>query len=234
MEDRDEKILRHIGLYYISLRLTLEHVFFDGNKTACGNVITRLTKQNRIVTRPRALPKGLSYYQLTEAEAKKLGLPEYRAKAPAGQSLPEKLAILWFCCMNQKKRTRLEKEKVAEIFSGQAFSGHHCYEQNAESKSYRIYRIFPPSADDEYLTRQVREHIDAVTERECYDWLKTQVYGVALLVETKARRDNLIRQLQERGISDRYHCLVEVVPTAETLKEFIDAFTPTPTSADSK
>lgn len=222
MEDRDEKILRHIGLYYLTLRTALEHCFFAGNKTACGNVITRLTKQKRIVTRARAFPNGISYYQLTESETKKLGIPEYRAKPPAGQSLPEKLAVLWFCSMNGKVRRRIEKAKIEEIFSGN-FPGQHCYEHDPDSQEYRIYRVFPPSADDEYLIRQTREHVDTVIERGGYEWLKTGAYGFALLAETQTRRENLIRQLQEKEFGEKYNCLVEVVPTTDTLKEFIDA-----------
>lgn len=224
MEDRDEKILRHIGLYYITLRTTLERVFFDGKKTACGNVITRLTKQERVVSRERAFPGGLSYYQLAEAQAKELGIPEYRAKAPAGQSLPEKLSVLWFCCMGETKRRRIEKEKLKEIFSGETFPGPHCFER--DSKEQRLYRIFSPSADDEYLFRQVRDHLDLVQERGAYDWLKTRTYGVALLCETETRREKLEREFREKGLSDRTHHIIEVVPSPNTLKEAINALSP--------
>lgn len=225
MEPRDLEILRHMGLYYITLRVTLERLFFGGNKTACGNVITRLTKQKRMVTRARAFPSGISYYQLAESEARKLGIPEYRAKAPAGQSLPEKLAVLWFCCMNGQARKRIEKAKIEEIFAGTSFPGQHCYELDQDFQEYHIYRVFPPSADDEYLIRQAREHVDTVIERGGYEWLKTGAYGLALLAETPTRREHLIRQLRERGFGEKYNCLVEVVPTSDTLKEFIDAAT---------
>jgi hypothetical protein len=223
MDDRDEKILRHVGLYYISLRVTLEKLFFGGNKTACGNVITRLTNQKRLVARPRAFPGGVSYYQLPESEAKRIGVPDYRAKAPAGQALPEKLSTLWFCCMSEKRRTRIEKNKLEEIFGVQPFSGPHCYETDEQTRAYRIYRIFPVNADDEYLIRNVTQHLDTVTERGCRDWLRTGAYGIAVLAETETRKQKLERDLKEKGLSDTVTSVVAVVPSPNTLKEAINA-----------
>lgn len=223
MDDRDEKILRHIGLYYLSLRVTLEKLFFDANKTACGNVITRLTNQKRLVSRPRAFPGGVSYYQLSESETKRIGVPDYRAKAPAGQALPEKLSTLWFCCMSERKRTRIEKNKLEEIFGVEPFSGPHCYEADGQTKQYLIYRIFPANADDEYLIRNIRQHLDTVTERGCRDWLKTGAYGIAVLAETETRKQKLERDLKEKGLSDTVSSVVAVVPSPNTLKEAINA-----------
>lgn len=223
MEERDQKILEHVGLYYITLRATLERLFFDGNKTACGNIITRLTKQKRLVSRPRAFPGGVSYYQITDSEAKRLGLPEYRAKAPAGQALPEKLSTLWFCCMSEKRRSKIEKKRLEVIFSVQPFSGPHCYEVNDETNEYRIYRIFTANADDEYLIRNIKEHIDTVTERGCRDWLRTGAYGIAILTETNSRKQKLERDLKEKGLLDTVFSVVSVVPSPNTLKEAIDA-----------
>jgi hypothetical protein len=231
MEERDEKILRHVGLYYISLRPTLEKLFFNGNKTACGNVITRLTKSKLLVARPRAFPGNLSYYQISESEAKRLNIPEYRAKAPAGQALPEKLATLWFCCMLGKRRTRIEKNKIEEVFGVQPFSGPHCHEKDEQTGQRRILRIFPPNADDDYLIRNIRQHIDLVTERGCLDWLKTGAYGVAALIETEARKRKLEREIQEK-VPSKISFTVDVVPTPNSLKEAINAIQPDAASAD--
>lgn len=58
---RDDRILDRIGLSSISLRPIIERLFFEGKN--CGNVIRRLTKQGKIVSRP-GLPSRIRYYQL--------------------------------------------------------------------------------------------------------------------------------------------------------------------------
>src|SRR5262245_16169686 len=110
-DDRDLKIIRHIGLHRLSLRVVLEKLFFDGSESACDNVITRLRKGGRIQA-VRGLPDKYSYYQLTKQEATAQGFPEERAEPLGPQALHEHLAVLWFCCMGQRPRYRLEEPRL--------------------------------------------------------------------------------------------------------------------------
>ena len=80
MNDLEDRILAHIGLYQISFASVIERRFFDGEP--CGQVMNRLANQRRIRIRkglPELTPK---YYQLTRTELRQRGLPEWRSRRP--------------------------------------------------------------------------------------------------------------------------------------------------------
>jgi hypothetical protein len=221
MEERDQNILEHIGLYYLSLRVALERLFFDGKEAACGNVIKRLAQKKLIATVNRGFPGNLSYYQLTPQSAELVGVPLYRTETPSGQALPDHLAVLWFCTMNGKKRKRLERIKLEQFF-GKPLPGPHCIEFD-EDGTHRIIRIFPPAANDVYQLQQVRKHLQLLSAEGLGDWLKSGSYGVAALIATEPHREQLSRLIADNDATKGKHIITEIVPVPLTLKEVINA-----------
>src|SRR3972149_107866 len=99
MEDRDLSILRHVGLYRITLRPVLERLFFAGG--SWGAVLQRLRSDGWL--QAGKFPRNVSYYQLTPKAAAYLALPLSRATPFGAQALHKHLAILWFCWMGQPR-----------------------------------------------------------------------------------------------------------------------------------
>lgn len=195
MEDRDEKILKHIGLYHVSLRVVIEKLFFQGK--TCDHVLQRLLEQHRIQA-CSGLPGGLSYYQLTLTEARKRSVPEHRARKHNTAALREALAVLWFCCMSDKRRKRLERNQIGKIFGrGKGFGKPHCAEVRNEKENtiYRLYTPGPNSRDD-YLIKLLRTDMqEAIDHPQLGPWLAAKAFQFAVTFETEARLKKFRRLL---------------------------------------
>src|SRR4051812_30396928 len=111
MKQHDEKILSQIGKYGLSLRSVIEEQVLEGS--TCDHIINRLVKEKRIVSVP-GIAGGLNYYRLSLMEARSRGVPEHRARRKKGAALRKAIQVLWFCCMAEKPRNKLERRQVAE------------------------------------------------------------------------------------------------------------------------
>jgi hypothetical protein len=199
MEERDLKILRHIGLYRLTLRCVLEHLIFEG--ASCANVLNRLKAEGYIQT--GKLHGNLSYYLLTERTASDLGLPLNRGRHPESeQALNRHVAILWFCCMLKSRSYRLESEQICPLFPVNPPTGDHCIE--GTEKRTRIYHLYVPGhdADNDSVLRQIRKTFrHAMQDPTQAAMIKTRSYAFAILVDTDQRRKAL-RGLLERTMED--------------------------------
>ena len=215
MFERDEKILKHIGKYGLSTRSVIETLFFDG--ATCDHVLNRLVKEKRIAS-AAGIPGGLSYYRLTLTEARARSFPEHRARPRKGAALRQALQVLWFCCMSEKNRTRLDRKKVGETFGNGNGSGKpHCAESDGErSMVYRIYAPGPNSRDD-YLLKCLKSDTEKGMKRpELRSWIEARSFAFAVLVETPERKERLKRLISKTGPYEvRIH--VEVVPGLSNL-----------------
>lgn len=215
MNERDEKILKHIGKYGLSIRAVIEKLFFDGS--TCDHVINRLVKEKRIAS-VAGIPGGLNCYRLTLSEARARSVPEHRARPKKGAALRQALQVLWFCCMTEKNRNRLERRKVAETFGNGNGSGKpHCAEVEGEqSIVYRIYAPGPNSRDDYLLKCLKSETEKGMLRPELRSWIEAKAFALAVLVETPERKDRLKRLISKTGPYEvRIH--VEVTPGLSTL-----------------
>lgn len=219
MTERDEKILRHIGLYRLSLRAVISrHFFDDGNP---GNVLQRLKDGDRIRYR-QGLSGRLSYYQLTPQEATVRFQSTKRAQPLKGQSLNANLAILWFCCMADKKRERLEKAHLVKLFQDEAPSGPHCLEGG---DSYCVLRLFPASAktNNANLIARVQHYLQRASQQPPLDkWVTNRQYGFAILVETRERVESLQNALSKLGFDKKARFAVEQVPGPQTIRRALN------------
>ena len=226
MEERDLQILRHVGIYWITLRVVLDRLFFAGASSA--NVLKRLRTENLLQSR-KGLAGQLSYYQLTEAGASLLSLPESRARDLAPQSLHVHLGLLWYCCMMEPPRHRLEKAALSQLFGDDPPTGHHCLEAGPKP---RVLRAYVPGSDAKAhsVLRHAREFLDAAREKPSVrSWIELRQYGLAILVETESRRQAIERQVRrgsgggEEGppLASLAHVSVEAVPSFRTILETI-------------
>jgi hypothetical protein len=210
MQERDERILKHIGRYGLSIRAVLEKLFFDG---ATGDhVINRLLKEKKISGSP-SIPGGLCCYQLSLSEARARGVPEHRARPKKGAALRQALQVLLFCCMSEKDRRLLDRKKVGESFGNGNGSGKpHCAEvEGDQSMVYRIYAPGPNSRDD-YLLKCLKSDTEKGMERpELRSWIEARSFAFAVLVETPERKERLKRLISRTGPYE-VRIRVEVVP----------------------
>jgi len=223
MTKRDRAILKHVGLYRMSLRVVLERNFFGGK--SCHNVVQRLMKQRYLQSvRPRGL--NFSYYQLTTRATAMLGLPSYRAGLIGTQALQTHLGTLWFCMMGKAKRHRLEETALERLFGEDYPDGPHCAE---EAERVCLYHAYAPghSVEVENVIRQIRERLEATLARpKVRPWIETRQYGFVVLVDTDDRRGTLREALRRAtfegdNISTRAYIRLELAPSPRTLTEAI-------------
>lgn len=198
MLDRDERILKHIGLYRVSLRGVIEELFFAGE--SCDHVIERLLADGRIKVIKHGLPDNLSYYQLVERELRARGMPKHRAD-PRGDRLEEDLAVLWFSCMGPKPRPRIERNPLKQVFGrGPGMGSPHCREKVSADQQvvYRI-RLAGPETDDGRLLRDIEFGIESgLTHPLLAPYILEKLYGFTILVDNPDRVERLSRLLKER------------------------------------
>jgi hypothetical protein len=217
MNERHVQLLRHIGLYRVSLRSVLSRQPFGGK--TIGNVIQTVRREGLLVAR-RGLGGTLSYYQLTRDGAVLIGLPEDRAKPFGSQALHTHLAILAFCCLSRTLRVRLDTQALASLFPKDLPAGDHCLEKGKQIRLYRVYAPGPATSMRAILAR-VHGLIDEAGEHaKLSEWMEERRYAFAVLVDSPERRAevwNFVRG-KEEGERDAAtpmsvtHFAVESVP----------------------
>lgn len=218
MNDRDDQILNHVGLYQLTLRRVIDEQFFDGGNS--GNVVQRLVASRHLQIRD-GLPGRLNYYQLTRAEARRRGLPESRARALQNQALHTALATLWFCTMSESNRHRLEQHEVDRLFPEEAPVAIHCVERSTDSHRLIRMKVTDPDSDDRTVLRSLRKMVFAtMTMPGLRPWIETGRYCFSVVTETESRVQR-IRQIIEtdQQLSDSATFLVEQAPGVRTLKQ---------------
>jgi hypothetical protein len=222
MQDRDDRILKHVALYRISIRAVIEHLFFDGK--SCDDVINRLVKDNMLTV--EKLPNRISYYRLSLNAARTRGVQENRAR-PTGvqtRALRRTLAMLWFCCMGTNLRHRIERNMLTKFFGDAHGLGvPHCWEGTPTGKLiHRVYTPGPNTPPDD-VVRTLRVDSDrAITHRLVSRFILQRSYCFAVLVEHPGRKAVLLEQLA-RSSPLAVPVTIEVVPGVHELSDAIRA-----------
>lgn len=197
MQERDEHIVKHIGLYRVSIRGVIEELFFDGK--SCEHVMDRLRVEGRIQV-VKGLPDKLVYYQLTRPELRSRGLPKHRAD-PRGERLHEDLAVLWFACMGATPRPRLERKPLGKVFGRvPGIEKPHCREKlsNTEHVIHRV-RLAGPETDDGRLLRDMEWWVKSgLSHPQLAPYLLERLLGFTILVEHPERVAKLKELLTKR------------------------------------
>jgi hypothetical protein len=215
MNERDEKILKHIGKYGLSIRAVIEALFCDG--ATSDHILNRLIREKRIASEA-GIPGGICYYHLTLTEARARSIPEHRARKKKGAALRQAIQVLWFCCMGGKRRNRIERNQLGRNFGNGKGSGKaHCAEVDEErSTVYRLYVPGPNSRDD-YLLKTLRVDYEVAKGiPSLMEWIRDDAFAFAVLVETPERKTKLERMVIKHGLKN-IRILVEVVPGLSNL-----------------
>lgn len=208
--ERDERILAHIGRYRVTLRPVLDRLFFGADSSGCGNVLARMLQAGSI--RSRVLTGRLCYYQLTEKGAAGR-VPEGRSREIRGQALRGDLSILWFCCMQDVRRQRLEQAETAKLFP-ELRRVPHVVEPGEPKVLFRI-RVVGPRTKPGQIVREIRRHVFAAREAEdgsLAAWIEKRYYAFAVLAERPERVQAIRRAAQRAGLDKTVRIDVVEVP----------------------
>jgi hypothetical protein len=201
-DQRDDQILRHLALYRISFRAVLSRQFFGGGNP--GNVITRLLAEGRIQSR-EGLPQRLRYYQLTAAEAARLGVPLGRTRAPKPQAFLTHLGAVWHCCVDPgvQDRRRLERNELAHLFGDNPPKGAHIIQSVPTPRVFRIL-VSGPATPARTIFKSLRKRIEAARRSTILaPWLKKHQYAFLVLLEGESRIARVQELIKTNGIDQR-------------------------------
>jgi len=220
MNDRDDQILNHVGLYQLTLRRIIEEQFFDGGNS--GNVIQRLVASRKLLVRD-GLPRRINYYQLTRAEAKRRSLPESRGRALQNQALHTALAVLWFCTMSEANRHRLEQREVDRLFPDASPVAIHCIERSPDSHRLIRMKVTDPDSDERTVLRSLRKTVfQTMALPGLRPWVETGRYCFAVLTETEARVQHIRQVIKaDQQLSESATFVVEQAPGVRTLQQVL-------------
>jgi len=199
---QEQRILEHIGLYTLTLRPILDHMFFDDQPNACANVLKSL-KQKGLIVHRHELHGRQAYYQLTKAGAIRAGLTTAVA-APILSRLHEKISILWFSILGDTPRTLITKPDLKQLLpdSGAKLNAPHCLER-APDKTFCLYRVrVVKSVKPANLLKDLRRYIKkALSETDTRTALLDGHYGFALLSESKDRLIEFKQLVKENNVN---------------------------------
>ena len=224
-----ERILRHIARYALSLRPVLDGLFYDGRTNGCESDLSQLREQKLITTVENAVadpeePRTrFSYYQLTKAGAKAVGASEYRGKSQGGQAVARSLAFLWFCCVKKPRRHRIIGTELAAIFGEQIFvsdggkkprlllPGFHCLDKTAAS--YRVLHLYAPKTSVADTTVELNKRLHDIRQLPVVNQaIVDRQYAFAVLAETIPQRDALRANLEKTFARDPINFVVTCSP----------------------
>lgn len=215
--NRDDLVLDHIGRYTITLRKVIEALYFEGGSS--GSTLNRLVKQDLIERKQNGLAGNYSYYQLTVAGAKSRGIPVNRAREKKEKGLAQDLAALWFSCMNDVRRKRLNTEELTKLF-GAPKGGNVIHVAQDDEDETTVFRLFVTSGGLTAFSANLRRAAnDSISDERLLRWIERGTYRFAVLVENEERGKDLARRIREEEFPDlRIH--IETAPTPLTLPRY--------------
>jgi hypothetical protein len=219
MDDLDIQILRHLGRYTISLRRVLQVLFFDGR--SAEGALKRLERLGYIQRVERGLLGNFSYYQLKKKGAAVIGVSENKAKPKEPKGLAQDLAALWFSCMGDKPRKRLNDAELRLLFGAQK-GGNVIHVAQAEEEP-TVFRLFIPEADgnlQKYSPSLKKAAHQACTDERLIRWIERGTYQFAVLLTNDDRKSQLEKLIRADEFPDlRIH--LALAPSHRHLQEFI-------------
>lgn len=214
-DQRDDQILRHLALYRISFRVVLSRQFFGGRNP--GNVITRLLAEGRIQSR-EGLPQRLRYYQLTAAEAARLGVPKGRTRAPKPQAFLTHIGVVWHCCVDTetRDRRRLDHEELVKLFGATPPKGVHVFQGGSVPRVLRVL-VPGPATPAGTIMKAIRKRVEALRRHPTLSaWVRNHQYALLVLLEGESRRVRIQELIKTHGIDKRADIDLRYAPDHRT------------------
>ena len=147
------------------------------------------------------------------------------------------LAILWACCMGNKRFHLLNHKEFSELFDGKSTHhnvAHAISEQTEESSEpiTVVYRLCRTLAEPKQVVRQARGYYEKALQVESLRPLvEVGDYAFAILVPTEDRRKEVQKLLaradgQSKPLNRLARFTVRLGPTTQTLREAIKGLKP--------
>jgi hypothetical protein len=226
MTELDEVFLEHVGRYHLSLgRIAAQKEFFGPEQSKAA--IARLKKQGRLqVTGVGRSPQGFSYYQLTVAEARRLHVPEHRAKRMNGEALHKNLATLWFCLgVPPYRRSRLESSEYPQGVGPPPNTREPICLEEAPT-GVRLARLLVPgsTAGLQHTLRTIQdEALNLLRHPASANLLDGQQLRFVVLVELESRRQRVLEAIQGLRVGPLREIAIdaELAPGPTTVRDFL-------------
>lgn len=230
MMPRDLRVLDHLNAYRLSLRPVLARLYFGDDLDRCQQVLSRLKHRGYIKSHQPFRETRLACYQLDGRAIREMGYPQSRSKACEGDTLDRNLAMLWWCCMGEVFRPRIEPEQVSTAMGCGPLSGAHCVQQ-AEGVPRFLRVSVPSAAKNKDVLYALKEQIaSASADPVVEDWIAHKRYVFALLFDRKSRvtllREAVSADTFLSGLPVRPMIRVERAPTSASINEFSHASRP--------
>lgn len=225
MNERDEKILDHIGRYRVSLRRVIAQHFFNGGN--CGNVLQQLLESKRIVSHA-GLGGPLRYYQLTLGEARHRGLPQDRGRRLGPRALETHLTLLWFCCVEQTPRQRLEANELERLFGMRPAGPQHVADPGPPQVIRRVQLVSTRVRPADILKRLRSDVGIALANPALADWVQGRRYGFTLLMNSAASVSRVRERVRRDPIATTARIDIRYVPSPTSMPQELRACQPLP------
>lgn len=214
----DRTILAHIALYRMTLKEVVARLFLDNDAPRAGTTLAALQRRGYLVS--EKLPGGTRYYTLTSSGASTIGSPKERGEPLGPAAIGNHLATLWFCCLAERRRHRLEPTDLRELFGADAPHHNigHCVSDEPDGQC--VFRVYEASGEPQNV---VKKTIQTVREAKLKPTLRSAMesgsYRIAVLAETPEKCQH-VRQLLERG-DEAIEVVVRFAPSPRTFEDAI-------------
>lgn len=212
-QDRDRRILEHVGRYRLTTADVL-HARFFATLDAAKAVIKRLAaSRGRQLLQARPLGVGRRvYYHLTAAGVREIGVPASRAEALGPQALPEAYAILVHCCKHSRDRQIFTRAELsAHPLLRDAPPGNYYLEQIDEHRSRLTQLVIDHRTEHTRLLQKCRKILREAEEIASLVRLIDQgVFGLTVLTLHDEKKKAVEFDLERRPLP--VHVSVDVIP----------------------
>lgn len=199
--ERDQRVLRHIAAFRVSLRAVIAKLYFSGRASACQNVLSRLKSGGWISAHQSFSGTRLAYYQLGTRSIRDLGLPRTRAEHYDERALNTHLSILWWSCMSGTPRYRVEQDQIAAAIGCDSIAGDHCMQPSDRGPRFVRVFVLGPDTNDQTALYRIKQHMhEASATPQLGEWVRHELYTFAVLAESPLRT----RRLKELTTSDTF------------------------------
>lgn len=230
---RDNSLCQHIALYRIGILPLLEKHF--GGHGNIGNAVRRLSESNSAKPKEppllqrfsKALPKGRSYSQLTNAGCRRFGVSSALA-APLGKAaLDQATAVAFACAFQEPECHRVTRNELLPLLGSDTPSENVVHLLSASSEADeapRILRVYHATSDIQTATTHITRLVEmGLSRKTLAEWISHRRYGFAILCPTQQAVSAMATLLDSSGLRDAVAISVMLGPTSDTLDEALRA-----------
>lgn len=226
-------IVKHVGLYRLTFPIVVERLFCKARGGIGGTVLSELARAGFLRHHKKvadgAFPGSIAYYTLTPRGARIAGVSDDRGAVMGAPAVRSHLAVLWFCCLGEQRRHRLEPSELRAAFGDDAPYPNVAFCIGEEDEGPKIYRVYESTTNVALSIKRLRAAIAKLWESpQLRPWLMSGDLGFAVLAETRAKCGHLTSALKaaskdKPGISDECHVIVRFAPSPLNMKSALSA-----------